>query len=241
MRVRSKCPCATRNKLCAYATIKLTNDDGTHSLRICTSVTMFDCSGNRLNTIRGLEVLTSLQRLYCNGNRLTTLEGLGALTSLQRLYCHINRLTTLEGLGALASLEQLCCSTNNLTTLEGLGALTTLQVLYCRNNPGLLTIPPLTRHHLLRAVNTRGTGLSVDIHGVWGSADECARFRTHTGLIYQAACARAAAIGVLGVARHIRRYRDVLGLISRAVWKTRRDKRWLLRPEAKRQKKRMKC
>ena len=82
-----------------------------------------------------LEEISSLTVLDCSNQRITSLEGIEGYTSLEVLFCHNNQLTSLEGLEGCPSLTYLNCRNNQLTSLKELERCTSLTYLRCRKNP----------------------------------------------------------------------------------------------------------
>jgi hypothetical protein len=74
----------------------------------------FDCSGNRLTTLKGAPYEAT--SFNCSGNRLTTLQG--APKRVSKFDCDGNQLTTLEGAPEYI-IYSFDCSYNQLKTLKG--------------------------------------------------------------------------------------------------------------------------
>ena len=78
---------------------------------------IFDCSQNKLTSLKGLSQLDSWVTLVCNNNSLESLEGCPK-SKIRSIICHNNKLKTLKGASSNVS-YQLDCGYNELNSLEG--------------------------------------------------------------------------------------------------------------------------
>ena len=110
----------------------------------------FDCAGQNISDITGLEWFFNVQDLYCFNNQLTTLPDLSAFTNLRWLRCYDNQLTSIPDLSASTVLRQLYCYNNQLTALPMLSSPNfTLERLYCEYNQ-ITALPDLSSHMALQ-------------------------------------------------------------------------------------------
>ena len=107
----------------------------------------FDCSGQDILDLTGIEFLTGIDELHCANNELTSLD-LPKNTALTGLDCSMNQLTSLD-ISNNSALEWLDCWENQLTELD-VSQNTDLAALWCHgneltildvsNNPDLLSL-----------------------------------------------------------------------------------------------------
>jgi len=100
----------------------------------------FDCSGQNISNLEGIQYFTGIQTLHAESNLLTSLPPLDSLVNLQKLIIHDNQLKSLPSLSNNKQLIQIVAFNNQLTGLPDLTALTNLQKLDVGNN--LLTVTP---------------------------------------------------------------------------------------------------
>ena len=80
------------------------------------NVTMIQCQGQSIKSLKGIEHFTSLTYLGCNDNLLMSLD-VSHNTLLEYLYCYSNRLKGLD-VTKLTALRALNCGNNQLTGLD---------------------------------------------------------------------------------------------------------------------------
>ena len=105
--------------------------DGVLTASEMESITYIDCSGQQIQSLKGIENFTSLDNLYCQFNQLSSLD-VSRNTNLTSLSCYQNQLTSLN-LGEITTLTGLSCGENQLTTLD-VSKNTSINILQCQDN-----------------------------------------------------------------------------------------------------------
>ena len=119
----------------------------------------FDCSGQGIRDLTGIEYFINITDLRCSYNQLTFLPDLSSITGLKFLFCEGNQLTELPDLSSLISLTGIWCGNNQLEQLPDLSNLRLLQILNCSNNR-LTSLPDLSNNVNLTQLYCSGNELT---------------------------------------------------------------------------------
>ncbi|NOX37406.1 MAG: hypothetical protein GXO78_07710 [Calditrichaeota bacterium] len=119
----------------------------------------FDCSGQGIRDLTGIEYFVNITDLRCSYNQLTFLPDLSPITGLKFLFCEGNQLTSLPDLSNLISLTGIWCGNNQLEQLPDLSNLRLLQILNCSNNR-LKSLPDLSNNVNLTQLYCSGNELT---------------------------------------------------------------------------------
>ena len=119
----------------------------------------FDCSGQGIRDLTGIEYFINITDLRCSYNQLTFLPDLSSITGLKFLFCEGNQLTALPDLSNLIYLTGIWCGNNQLEQLPDLSNLSQLQILNCSNNR-LTSLPDLSNNTNLTQLYSSGNELT---------------------------------------------------------------------------------
>jgi len=127
--------------------------DNLDFLRFFPDLTVFECQGNGLKSIEGIDSLKKLTDLSIRSNFVKDISPLRSMSQLKTLSLYENEIETVDPLMDLTNLTHLDLSKNNITHIDSLYWMTDLRFLSLYRCPYLKNIDPVQNFRQLEHLN----------------------------------------------------------------------------------------
>ncbi len=124
-----------------------------HWLTQFPNLKVFECQGNGLRSLEGIQVLTKAEEISVKSNFISDLSPLKDLSQLKMLNLYENEITTIDSIAHLSQITHLDLAKNKITSIDSIAFWTNLEYLSVYSCFNLKSIDPIANFRKLNSLN----------------------------------------------------------------------------------------
>lgn len=114
---------------------------------------VFECQGNGLRSLKGIEVLTKAEEISVKSNFISDLSPLKGLTQLRMLNLYENEITSIDSIAHLSQITHLDLAKNKITSIDSIAHWTNLEYFSVYSCSTLANVDAVANFRKLNSLN----------------------------------------------------------------------------------------